>query len=44
MGRPFQEKFADIKWEVNEEHVFYYISERLFIHVEAIGEKLTPLE
>ena len=20
MGRPFQEKFADVKWEVNEEH------------------------
>jgi deoxyribodipyrimidine photolyase len=20
MGRPYQEKFADIKWEVNEEH------------------------
>jgi deoxyribodipyrimidine photo-lyase len=20
MGRPFREKFADIKWEVNEEH------------------------
>ena len=20
MGRPFQEKFADVKWEVNDEH------------------------
>lgn len=20
MGRPYQEKFADVKWEVNEEH------------------------
>ena len=36
--------FSGQNWEVNEEHVFYYISERLFIHVEAIGEKLTPLE
>jgi deoxyribodipyrimidine photo-lyase len=21
MGRPFQEKFADVKWEVNDEHL-----------------------
>lgn len=21
MGRPYQEKFADVKWEVNEEHL-----------------------
>lgn len=20
MGRPYQEKFADVKWEVNEQH------------------------
>jgi deoxyribodipyrimidine photo-lyase len=21
MGRPFQEKYADVKWETNEEHL-----------------------